>query len=131
MSNEPQGKTFCPQLLDVLWIPQHPTKLRGHYPKLGGNFKNPPDTLHVAAKHHHCGRAVLNALKLDLQEAQEVLSGGEIGGDVDDRPKEKLGIILGKEEEVGDVPVFLAQQQAKIVPVVHGQDWDSDISIRT
>lgn len=76
----------------------------------------------MAAKHHHRGRAVLNALKLDLQEAQEVLGGGEVGGDVDDRPEEKLGIILGKEEEVGDVPVFLAQQQAKIVPVVHGQD---------
>lgn len=131
MSNEPEGQTFCPQFLNVLGIPQHPTKLRGHYSKLGGNFENPPDTFHVTAKHHHGGRTVLNTLKLDLQEAQKVLGGGEVGGDVDDRPKVELGIFLGEEEEVSDVPVFLAQQQAKIVPVVHGQDWDSDISIRT
>lgn len=97
-------------------------KLRGRNSKLGGNFENLPDTFHVTAKHHHGGRAVLNALKLGLQEAQEVLSRGEIGGDVDDRAQVELGIILGKEEEVGDVPVFVAQQQAKIVPVVHGQD---------
>lgn len=97
-------------------------KLRGHYSKLGDNLENPPDTSHVAAKHHHCGCAVLNAVNLDLQEAEEVLGGGEIGSDVDDRPKVELGIILGEEEEVSDIPVFLAQQQAKIVPVVHGQD---------
>ena len=97
-------------------------KFREHYPKLGGTFENPPDTCHVAAKRHHCGCTVLNALQLGLQEAQEVLSGGEADGDVDDRAQVELGIILGKEEEVGDVPVFLAQQQAKIVPVVHGQD---------
>lgn len=97
-------------------------KLRGHHPKLGDNLENPLDTSHVAAKHHHCGCAVLNAVNLDPQEAEEVLGGEEVGSDVDDRPEVELGIILGEEEEVSDIPVFLAQQQAKIVPVVHGQD---------
>lgn len=68
---------------------------------------------------------------MDLQEAEEVLGGGQVTSDVDDRPEVELGVILGKKEEVGDIPVFLAEQQAKIVPAVHGQDWDSDISIRT